>query len=137
MLNLANVDGEILSYRNKMSFLKVELFKNRNEPHPSLIAEFKRISVFSMIELPIISLAITPYEITVEVDSINAQIDLQTIIYEVVKGEGSLIIKEVIKSIRDKKIAKEEYKLEQQKLHQPEVAVSKKVLTGKIGDVRV
>lgn len=60
MLNLANVDGEILSYRNKMSFLKMEIFKNRNEPHPSLIAEFKRISVFSMIELPIISLAITP-----------------------------------------------------------------------------
>lgn len=90
-----------------------------------------------MIELPIISLAITPNEITVEVDSINAQIDLQTIIYEIVKGEGSLIIKEVIKSIRDKKIAKEEYKLEQQKLHQPEVVVSKKILTGKIGDVRV
>lgn len=39
-----------------------------------------------MIELPIISLAITPNEITVEVDSINAQIDLQTIIYEIVKG---------------------------------------------------
>lgn len=74
-----------------------------------------------MIELPIISLAITPNEITVEVDSINAEIDLQTIIYEIVKGEGSLIIKEVIKSIRDKKIAKEEYKLEQQKLHQPEI----------------
>lgn len=72
-----------------------------------------------------------------EIDSINAEVDLQTIIYEIVKGEGSLILKEVIKSIRDKKIAKEEYKLEQQKLHQPEVAVSKKVLTGKIGDVRI
>lgn len=48
-----------------------------------------------------------------------------------------MIIKEVIKSIRDKKIAKEEYKLEQQKLHQPEVVVSKRVLTGKIGDVRI
>jgi hypothetical protein len=115
----------------------MEISKNRNEPHPSLTAEFKGILLFSMIELPIIALSFTPNEISVEVDSINAQVDLQTIIYEVVKGEGSLIIKEVIKSIRNKKIAKEEYKLEKQKQQAGEVVQRRRVLNGKIGDVRI
>lgn len=59
-----------------------------------------------MIKLPFISIRISTSEMVVECDSINSEIDLQTILYEIVKGEGSLIIKEVIKSIKNSKIAK-------------------------------
>ncbi len=107
---VGNIDGEILKYRNRLESLTMQLEKNRNELIPSLSADFKGMLLFSMIELPLVSIAFTPTQLTVEVHSLNAQIDLQTIIYEVVKGEGSLIVKEVIKSIRDKKIAKEEYR---------------------------
>lgn len=43
-------------------------------------------------------------------DSINAEVDLQTIIYEVVRGEGSLILKEVVKTVRNSRIAKDKQK---------------------------
>lgn len=59
-----------------------------------------------MIKLPYILIRISTSEMAVECDSINSEIDLQTILYEVVKGEGSLIIKEMIKSIKNSKIAK-------------------------------
>lgn len=75
-----------------------------------MTADFKRILLFSMVELPSLSVTFTPSEVTVAIDSINAEVDLQTIIYEVVRGEGSLILKEVVKTIRDSRIAKDKKK---------------------------
>lgn len=110
--------------------------KNRNEYHPSLQAEIKQIILFSMIKLPYILIRISTSEMAVECDSINSEIDLQTILYEVVKGEGSLIIKEVIKSIKNSKIAKNQYKIEQSKISS-NAQVSRKVISGKIGNIRM
>jgi hypothetical protein len=76
--------------------------------------------LFSMVEVPSLTFAFTPKEITFAVDSINAQIDLQTIIYEIVRGEGSLIVKEVIKSIRDNKIAKDQIEADKEKEREKE-----------------
>jgi len=49
------------------------------------------------------------------VDSINAEIDLEILIFEVVKGEGSQILTELIKAYRDREISRRVNKKRKQK----------------------
>jgi len=49
------------------------------------------------------------------VDSINTEIDLEILIFEVVKGEGSQILTELIKAYRDREISRRVNKKRKQK----------------------
>jgi len=49
------------------------------------------------------------------VDSINAEIDLEILIFEVVKGEGSQILTELIKAYREREISRRVNKKRKQK----------------------
>ena len=66
-----------------------------------------------MVELPLITFKYTSNEFYLLVDSINAEIDLSILIFELIKGEGSLILQEVIKAYRNKQIAIKETRDEQ------------------------
>ena len=62
----------------------------------------------SMIELPLINFRYSEDEIELLVDSINAQVRLEVILFELIKGEGSLILKEVLRAYRDRQISRRE-----------------------------
>jgi hypothetical protein len=58
----------------------------------------------------------------------------------VVRGEGSLILKEVIKSIRDNKIAKAQLREDREKAQKSKeetVPARKRDLHGRIGEIRI
>jgi hypothetical protein len=59
-IETTNIEGEIIGYRNCLSYVKVESLKYRNEPQPQVFADFKGILLFSMVEIPTLTLKYTP-----------------------------------------------------------------------------
>ena len=59
-IETTNIGGQILGYHNKISYVKLDIEKYRNESEHRILTQLRGIILLSMIELPLINLKYYP-----------------------------------------------------------------------------